>query len=55
MNKDIPVYVKVLKCDYPEFIGQIVEVYHFYLNGVDFVTKYGLVFLPKGHYEEVKE
>lgn len=47
--------VRVLKCDYPEFVGKIVDTYCRCANGVDFVTRYGLVFLDKDkhEYEEV--
>ena len=47
--------VKVLNCDYKEFEGQIVDTYYQYSNGVDFVTRYGLVFLKHGDYEIVEE
>jgi len=48
-----PIKIKVLKCDYPEFVGQVVETYYRFSNGVDFVSKHGLVFIPIGDYEEV--
>ena len=50
-----PIRVKVLRCTYPEFIGQVVETYYIFSNGVDFITRYGLVFLATGDYEEVME
>ncbi len=46
--------VKVLRCFRKEFEGKVVEVYSKCANGIDFVTKYGLVFVNNVDYEEVK-
>ena len=46
--------VKILKCEYPEFIGNEVEPYYEFSNGIDFITKIGLVFVPKGNYEVIE-
>lgn len=46
--------VKVLKCECKEFEGKIVDIYYAFSNGIDFVTKYGLVFVKKGDYEVVE-
>ena len=55
MNGHKSIKVRVLKCDYEEFVGKVVDTYYRYSNGVDFVTRYGLVFLNKGDYEVVSE
>ena len=47
--------VKILKCDWPEHEGQIVDIIHKYYNGIDFVTKTGLVFVTNGDYEYVED
>ena len=53
MSGHKPLLIRVLKCDYEEFVGQIVETYYRFSNGVNFVTRYGMVFLANGDYEEV--
>lgn len=45
--------VRVLRCHKQEFIGKIVDTYFTFANGVNFVTKYGMIFLESGDYELV--
>lgn len=48
--------VKVLKCDYEEFVGKVVNTYCVFPNGVSFLTRFGLViYLKKGDYEVVSK
>jgi hypothetical protein len=35
-----------------EYKGMIVDTYYIFSNGIDFVTKNGLVFIAKGDYVE---
>lgn len=42
-------YVKILET------GEIVEVYHWYANGIGYITKNGIRFMKKGTYEEVEK
>lgn len=46
--------VKILKCDYPEFIGSEVEPYYEFSNGINFITRIGMVFVPNGDYEVIE-
>ena len=46
--------VKILKCDWTEYEGQVVDIIHKYYNGIDFVTKKGLIFVKNGDYEYVE-
>ena len=51
--------IRVLSCKTfsrgKEFIGQVVPAYYIFSNGVNFVTRYGMIFLEKGEYEIIKE
>ena len=51
--KHEPMKVKILRCDLKEFEGKIVETYYRFSNGIDFVSKYGLIFVKSGDYEIV--
>ena len=46
--------VKILRCDWKEFEGQVVDVIYKYYNGIDFVTKKGLIFVKNCDYEYVE-
>lgn len=47
--------VKILKCEFEEFIGTEQEVYYQFSNGINFITSYGMVFVPKENYEVIEE
>jgi hypothetical protein len=47
--------VKILKCEFEEFIGTEQEVYYQFSNGINFITSYGMVFVPKENYEVTEE
>lgn len=47
--------VKILKCEFEEFVGTEQEVYYQFSNGINFITSYGMVFVPKENYEVTEE
>lgn len=51
--------IRVLSCKSfsrgEEFIGKVVPAYYIFSNGVNFVTRYGMIFLEKGEYEIVEK
>lgn len=47
--------VKILKCEFKEFEGDIVDTYYEFSNGINFVTGYGMVFVPKENYEIIEK
>ena len=47
--------VKILKCEFKEFEGKIVDTNYEFSNGINFITRYGMIFVPKENYEIVEK
>lgn len=45
--------VRILRCEFEEFIGAVVEVYYDLANGIVFIAPDGMIFVSDGDYEEV--
>lgn len=47
--------VRIKKCDYKAYEGMEVKAHHIFSNGIDFITRIGMVFVPTGNYEVIAE
>ena len=43
--------VRIKKCEYKEYEGMEVKTHYIFSNGINFITRIGMVFVPKGNYE----
>lgn len=43
--------VRIKKCDYKAYEGMEVKAHYIFSNGINFITRIGMVFVTKGNYE----
>ena len=47
--------VRIKKCEYKEYEGMEVKAHYIFSNGINFITRIGMVFVPNEDYEVIAE
>lgn len=47
--------VRIKKCDYKAYEGMEVKAHYIFSNGINFITRIGMVFVPTGDYEVIAD
>lgn len=47
--------VKIKNCDYKAYEGMEVKAHYIFSNGINFITRIGMVFVPTGDYEVIAD
>lgn len=47
--------VRINKCEYKQYEGMEVKAHYIFSNGINFITRIGMVFVPNGDYETIAD